>query len=176
MAAAAERARGRGNQDEARELADAATQTRQSIRELRGLLVELYPPDLQRSGLRAALSDLATGVEARGVATQLDVADPLDLPGETEALLFRAAQETLRNVVAHAEATRLELRVSEHDGMVGLEVTDDGVGFTPAEMDESNGHFGLRTITDLAREAGGTVEIESTAGAGTRVRMELPLQ
>lgn len=174
MAAAAERARGRGNEDEARELGDAATQTRQSIRELRGLLVELYPPDLQRSGLRAALSDLATGVEARGVEAQLEVPDPLDLPEETEALLFRAAQETLRNVVTHAHAKRVNLRVFDENGTVGLEVSDDGVGFTPAEPAAPNGHFGLRTITDLAREANGSFEVESAPGSGTRVRMELP--
>lgn len=176
MAAAAERARGRGHQDEAGELGEAGARTRQSIRELRGLLVELYPPDLQRSGLKAALSDLVTGVEARGVGTGLEVPEALELPAETQALLFRAAQETLRNVVAHAKATRVELRVRESERTVSLDVSDDGVGCTPAEMTTPNGHFGLRTISDLARDAGGTLELDSAPGAGTRVRIELPLR
>jgi two-component system, NarL family, sensor kinase len=176
MAAAAERAGGRGHQEEAGELREAGAQTRQSIRALRALLVELYPPDLQRSGLKAALSDLVTGVEARGIGTELDVPEALELPAETEALLFRAAQETLRNIVAHAQATRAELRVHESERAVTLEVSDDGIGYTPTEMSTPNGHFGLRTIGDLARDAGGTLELDSAPGAGTRVRIELPLR
>ena len=173
MSAAAERARSRGHELEEGELRDAATRTRLGIRDLRGLLLELYPPDLRRAGLRAAIADVASGVETRGVETEVTVSEDLDLGEQTEALLFRATQESLRNVVAHANARRVEVRIERRDGTACLEVADDGRGFSPAET-RANGHFGLRTLADLARDAGGRLDVDSEPGGGTRVRLVVP--
>lgn len=175
MAAAAERATRRGNPDEATDLRTAASQARASSRELRGLMVEIYPPDLRRAGLHVALSDIGAGISARGVSVAIDVAEDLDLPEPVEALIFRAGQEALRNVVAHARASHADLRVTRVDGTVRLEVTDDGVGIATGEAATANGHFGLRTIRDLTEDAGGRFAIESAPGKGTTVRLELPL-
>ena len=146
-----------------------------SIRDLRGLLLELYPPDLRHAGLRAAVADVASGVEARGVETVVTVPQDIDLPEQTEALLFRATQESLRNVVAHANASRVEVRIERRDGTATLEVADDGRGFSPAEAG-TNGHFGLRTLADLARDAGGTLDLDSEPGSGARVRLVVPVR
>ena len=102
------------------QLRDAAAETRRGIRHLRTLLVDIYPPELHREGLPAALADLLTGPEARGIATSLDV-DPAPLGPEQEALLFRVAQEAVRNVVEHAGASRLAVSVHRVDGRVRLE-------------------------------------------------------
>jgi signal transduction histidine kinase len=168
LAAAAERGNGSADPET---LERAATATRESVRELRGLLVEIYPPSLHRSGLAAALNDAAAPLVRRGVEVDVHVAPDL-APGEdVEALLFRVAQETLRNVAAHAEASRVEVRAEREGNVVRLSVSDDGRGFdTGAARPE--GHFGLSLVEDLARDAGATVAVDSAPGAGTRVRLE----
>jgi signal transduction histidine kinase len=153
------------------QLRDAAAETRRGIRHLRTLLVDIYPPELHRAGLAAALADLLTGAEARGVATSLDV-DPTPLGADQEALLFRVAQEAVRNVVKHAGASRLDVRVHRVGGHVRLEVEDDGCGFDPAAF-AGEGHIGLRVLADLVAAADGTLEVESRPGEGARVAVEL---
>src|SRR5947209_3966282 len=100
VAAAAEEA----NDERSRTvLAGAAAEMRNTIRALRTLLVDIYPPSLHREGLEPALSDLLAP-SAGKLEASLDVPPGLQLPPEVEALLFRAAQETVRNVLAHADA------------------------------------------------------------------------
>ncbi|MEA2441943.1 MAG: two-component system, NarL family, sensor kinase [Thermoleophilaceae bacterium] len=150
---------------------EGAEQTRRSVRELRTLLVDIYPPALQRAGLQAALADLLTGVGGQGCEVQLTVEpEELRLAPATEALLFRAAQEAVRNVRKHADAQRLDVSVVQTDGSVVLEVVDDGRGFEPSA--NGDGHFGLRILADLARDAGASFRVESAPGEGTRVRLE----
>ena len=86
-------------------LTRAAAETRETIRELRTLLVDIYPPTLQRSGLLAAMNDLVAPLRAAGIAVTLDVPEDLQLPSGTEALLYRVAQEALRNARTHGEPT-----------------------------------------------------------------------
>jgi signal transduction histidine kinase len=159
----------------AREAVDeGAEQTRRSVRELRTLLVDIYPPTLQRAGLQAALADLLTGVGGDGCEVQLTVEpEELQLPAATEALLFRTAQEAVRNVRRHADARRLDVSVVQSDGHVTLEVADDGRGFDSSAADD--GHFGLRILSDVARDAGASFRIVSKPGEGTRVRLEAPI-
>jgi signal transduction histidine kinase len=153
------------------ELREAAAETRQGIRQLRTLLVEIYPPELHRAGLAAALGDLLT--QARGIETSLDADPEVHLRGETEALLFRVAQEALRNVIKHADATHVAVTVGRSDGRVRLLVADDGNGFDPAQVD-GNGHFGLRMLAELVRDSGGRLEVDSAPGSGSRVSVEVP--
>src|SRR5205085_10858574 len=94
----------------------------------------------------------------------------LRLPPETEALLFRAAKESLRNVRAHADANRIDVSVVQTNGRVMLEVVDDGRGFDPDAASE--GHFGLRILADLARGADATFDVDSAPGRGTKVRLD----
>jgi two-component system NarL family sensor kinase len=172
LAAAADTV-GTATPEEARStLREAAAGTRRTIKELRSLLVDIYPPDLHRTGLEAALRDLAAPLAPRGIATDVDVEQQLELAPATEMLLYRCAQEALRNVGAHSKAGRVRVRVERTDGVVTLTVEDDGVGFDGAAAE---GHLGLRLLADLAQEAGGALEVDSTPGSGTRVRVEAPL-
>ena len=153
------------------------TAVRQSVAALRSLLIEIYPPHLARAGLPAALADLAARAQAHGVATQLDVADDLDLPADVDALLFRVAQEALRNATKHARASTVQLTLSSERGVVTMEVRDDGAGFDPSTTtgDTGSGHFGMRVITDLAEAAGATLDLASAPGRGTALRLRVPL-
>jgi signal transduction histidine kinase len=157
---------------------EAAAGTRQSIRALRSLLVEIYPQSLRDAGLRAALSDLASPLSAHGLDASVDLPDDLGFPSDVEALLYRAAQEALRNVVAHSGARHVDIRLSRPDHRAVLDVADDGVGFDPVEAARrpAEGHVGLRVLTDLAADAGGRLEVTSRSGAGTRIHMEVPIR
>ena len=177
LAAAADRINGHAGPDVSDALRDGASQTRRSIRQLRSLLVDIYPPDLHRAGLAAALSDLVAPLESRGVQAHVELPPALHLEKDTEALMFRTAQEALRNVIAHSRATRVDVSVSVEGGRAGLGIADDGCGFRPERADAAreDGHFGLRVLADMARHAGGILRIDSAPGAGTRVQLEVPV-
>ena len=158
-------------------LRDGARQTRRSIRQLRSLLVDIYPPDLHRAGLAAALSDLVAPLESRGVQARVDLPPGLRLEPDAEALMFRTAQEALRNVMAHSDANHVDVSVILENSHAGLTIADDGRGFSPdvAEAAREDGHLGLRVLADMAQDAGGRLAIDSEPGRGTRVSLEVPV-
>ena len=157
-------------------IADAAAGTRRSIRALRSLLVEIYPPSLREAGLGAALSDLTAPLGVHGIEANVELPEDLRFPPDVEALLYRAAQEAVRNVVSHARASHVDIRLHRPDHSAVLDVADDGVGFdVPTTLEQpATGHVGLRVLSDLVRDAGGRVEIRSEPGAGARVHVEVP--
>jgi two-component system NarL family sensor kinase len=172
LAAAAERGAGNGAGPTGDTLERAAAATRESVRELRGLLVEIYPPSLHRAGLGAALDDSAAPLVRRGIEVRVSIAPDLALTEDAEALLFRVAQEALRNVGVHAHASHVEVRAARDGNRISLVVEDDGRGFDTA-AGRPEGHFGLSLVEDLARDTGAELTIESKPGEGTRVRVEL---
>jgi two-component system, NarL family, sensor kinase len=157
-------------------LEEAATGTRDSMRRIRSLLVEIHPPNLRAAGLDAALNDLVAPLPVRGIAVEIDVEADLDLSADAEQLVYRAAHEALRNVEKHASASRVEVRLAETDGVVRLEVTDDGSGFTSErrERRRAEGHVGLSLIEDLAERMGGRIFVDGSPGQGTRFVLEMP--
>ena len=177
LAAAADRINGSATPDVSEALRDGARQTRRSIRQLRSLLVDIYPPDLHRAGLAAALSDLVAPLESRGVQARVELPPGLRLEPDAEALMFRTAQEALRNVMAHSHAAHVDVSVTLENSHAGLTIADDGRGFSPAmaEAARDDGHLGLRVLGDMARDAGGRLDIDSEPGRGTRVCLEVPV-
>jgi signal transduction histidine kinase len=177
LAAAADRLDGEAPAEVSHALRDGARQTRRSIRQLRSLLVDIYPPDLHRAGLAAALSDLVAPLESHGVQARVDLPPGLRLEPESEALMFRTAQEALRNVMAHSQAEHVDVSVILDSRRAGLTIADDGRGFSTeqAEAAREHGHLGLRVLRDMARDAGGQLDIESAPGGGTRVWLEVPV-
>jgi len=157
---------------------DAAARTRGTMRDLRSMLVDLYPATLHRAGLQAAVDDLLSPLRRDGVETHSEIPAALTFPEPVEALLFRAAREALQNVRKHAEATRVEVKVAARNGRAILSVADDGSGFEPALVggDEPEGHFGMRIVRDLAREAGGELRVDTQPGQGTTVVVEVPFR
>lgn len=159
-------------------LEQSADDVRVSIKALRSLLVEIYPPNLFEEGLVAALTDLLARANGQGIDAQLHVDDLTGtLPPAVTGLLYRAAQEALRNVLKHANAKSVSVTVADTHRVATLDVTDDGVGFDPSapEHRTSEGHFGLKGLTDLVAGAGGRFEIRSEPGAGTTMHVEVPL-
>ena len=150
---------------------------RAAVRELRSLLVEIYPPRLRDAGLASALEDLISQLQQKGIRATLQSENDLRLPDETTALLYRTAREALRNTVRHAQARTVRVRVARDDGRVTLSVADDGEGFTPEDALErpAEGHFGLQMLSDQVRDAGGTFEIDSTPGHGAKLSVEVPV-
>jgi two-component system, NarL family, sensor kinase len=177
LSAAADQINGDAPLETADTLRAAAHQTRRTIRQLRSLLVDIYPPDLHRAGLPAALSDLAAPLQSRGVKAKLQLSPIGHLTPDTEALLFRTAHEALRNVIAHSGADRVEVGLDGRDGQVELRIADDGRGFSPeqAQAARDDGHLGLRVLADSAQNAGGELQLESQPGHGTRLRLRLPV-
>lgn len=157
----------------AEELEEVSRSLRTSMRALRSLLVEIYPPDLHVAGLSAALHDLVAPLAAAGVQVDVDVTGDADCPEETVALVWRVAQEAVRNVARHADASRMSVTVCRQGDLLVLEVVDDGRGFDP-DAPRPRSSFGLRGVQGLAADAGATLEVDSTAGVGTTVRMEVP--
>ena len=154
-------------------LDDLGAGVRQSLRSLRSLLVEIYPPELRTAGLAAALDDLVASPIAAGVDVRLDVADTTGVADDTVALVWRVAQESVRNAVRHGRPSRLELTVGVSDDAVTLDVVDDGAGFD-TEAPPPTGSLGLRGIRDLVDESGATLAVTSQPGSGTALHLRVP--
>ena len=176
LSAAAERVGSRPPEETRAAVQEAAGRTRETIRELRSLLVKIHPPNLRAAGLGAALTDAASRLAASGVDVTLDVVDER-LPEDTEALFYRAASEALRNVEQHADASHVLIGVTSVAGIGRLEVVDDGAGFTAEQRDasRSEGHVGLSLIEELATRAGGRLVVTSRPGEGTSLVLEVPV-
>jgi two-component system NarL family sensor kinase len=159
------------------QLREAASQTRNTMRKLRSVLVDIYPPSLQRAGLQAAIGDLTSALAAQGTQVDVDVPASTALGQAKEALIFRTVQEGLRNAAKHAGAQHVEVRVDVGRQTATAVVSDDGRGFDPALSGNGNdeSHMGLKLLSDLAEEAGGRLWVESAAGQGTQVRLEVPV-
>jgi two-component system NarL family sensor kinase len=171
-AAARQPGRPAGDAESVREAAD---RVRDGVRSLRSLLVEIYPPNLYDEGLEAALSDLLARLEPRGIETSLRVDAPVDtLDLDAVQLIYRAAQEGVRNVVAHADAARVTIAVFTVRDTVVLEVSDDGRGLPGPDLPQRPGHLGLRALGGLAATMGASLTLSSTPGKGTVLALEMP--
>lgn len=176
LSVVSDRAQTHGDERSVDLLRGVQVDVRRSIKSLRSLFVEIYPPNLQRSGLQVALSDLLAAVGGRDIDVTLHYPEGLELSAETNQTLYRVAQEATRNVVRHAEATSLTVEIAEVPGGVTLRVVDDGKGFDPHEIADGAraGHLGLRIMTNLAVENHGVLDVYAKPGAGTDLRLQLP--
>jgi signal transduction histidine kinase len=178
LAPVADGAESRGADADAAVVRRAIDRLRANVRDLRALLVDLHPPTLATAGLEAAIRDLVSPLAARGTKIELRF-DGLDrLDPDTQALVYRVAQEAIRNVIAYADATAVSVEVDVPDSTARLLVADDGRGFGADERQQrrTEGHLGLSLVEELARQAGGNLTVDSREGAGTRVRLEVPLR
>jgi two-component system, NarL family, sensor kinase len=168
----------RSGSGDATRMSEASSSIRSSIKSLRSLLVEIYPPNLHEEGLEFALGDLLGGISNRGIAVKLDVdLGTTVLSADTVGLMYRSAQEALRNVVSHSGAARVRLAAQVSGNVARVTVDDDGRGFTPEQIEHktSDGHFGLRSLAGLIADAGGKLSVLSEPGSGTRVEVTLPI-
>ena len=151
-------------------LGDALSTTRTALAEARRAIGALRASPLQDLGLARAVKALAESEAARGgLALDLRIDEVKDRNGEVEHAIYRIAAEALANVVRHAHARRVTLRLERGS----LLVADDGRGFDPAApLDE--GRFGLYGMRERARMIGAVLELESAPGKGSAVRLTMP--
>lgn len=155
-----------------RRLDDAGSALRDGLQALRSLLAEIHPPDLQAEGLSAALADLIGPAASAGVRAWVHVEGAETASDERAALVWRVAQEAVRNALRHAHASTLAVAVRVDGPRLVLEVVDDGIGFDPTSKQRADS-FGLRGLRSLVSEAGGTLVVHSSPGQGTTVVMEV---
>lgn len=156
-------------------LRELRSTAQQALREMRSLIFELRPPDLEREGLVAALQARLESVEGRtGLETAFTVEGEAALPMAIQQELYRIAQEALNNALHHAQARSVKLNLKRAGSQVVLEIVDDGVGFDPSTAGEHGG-LGLRGMEERVAGLGGRLTVTSTPGAGTTVRVEVCL-
>ncbi len=174
LAEAARRLLGTGQTPQAREYVARLGETaQQSLKEMRLLVYELRPAELEQAGLAGALQQRLDAVEKRaGVRAGLRVDGDLDLPGPVEETLYRIAQEALNNALKHAAATTVTVTLRAEARQVTLEIADDGRGFDLAAIQDRGG-LGLRSMRERAAELGAALQIQAQPGAGTRLQVTL---
>jgi signal transduction histidine kinase len=148
----------------ARKLADL------TLDEARAAINGLRPPVLDDLGLADSLASLARSLH--GIDLVIDVEDCV-LPDHVEIALYRVAQEALQNIVKHAQATRVWLRLARLDDRILLEISDDGRGFDADHVvrndTDRDGGYGLRSMSERAELIGGRLTVRSRVGRGTTV-------
>jgi signal transduction histidine kinase len=153
------------------------TLAKEALDELRSLMFELRPPDLERDGLDGTLRkhvDVLRHLQDAEIELDLAIAQaelPADPARDREVL--RIAQEALQNALRHAEAKRIAVHLRGDEAGLVLEVADDGAGFDPDAPGLRSRRLGLTSMEERAERLGGWLEIRSAPGAGTTVRLEV---
>ncbi len=148
---------------------------RAATAELRAVVFELRPAALATEGLVAAVrSRLDLLARSSGLAVALDVTGSAALDPALEVTLFRIVQEALTNAARHARATRVDVTIDLEPHLVTVSVSDDGLGFDPANPAVRARRRGLTSMRERAEAAGGNLVVESAPGAGTTVRVDVP--
>jgi signal transduction histidine kinase len=161
-----------GQPEQRRMLGGARQILQQSVRDLRAMISELYPPDLEQLGLRTSLERLVEPHQERGLSVRLLMPDD-GLPDRgSSALLYRVAREALSNSAKHSGATAVVLSLRTDPQGSEISISDNGKGFDKTQG-SADGHLGLRILRDTLREAGGGFEVLSIPGAGTTVTARL---
>lgn len=164
---------------EAGRIADCIALSDQTLAQVRSMALELRPPQLDQLGLTAALGDLVERIAARaGIESRFDADSQQVAPGYAQATAaFRVTQEALTNVVRHAGASRVAVRLYRNDGELVVAVEDDGRAFdTEAALARAakGGSIGLLGMQERVNLAGGWLKIESQPGQGTRITAGFP--
>ena len=170
----------RGDSDGLSLVEEALDQLGNEVDGLRRMMSDLRPPALDESGLENALKDsLAKVFKWTDVRFEFSGGVGTDrLPTGVETVLYRVAQEALVNCARHASATNVRVLLERIGSTVVLTVEDDGIGFTHelARARLRDGHFGLLGMRERIELGGGTWDIDSTPGHGTRINATLPIE
>lgn len=151
----------------------ARKQLEETLEDLRGLAHALRPATLDRLGLADALREMAGALTGTTLRVEVELADTgIQLEAEVATAVFRIAQSSLTNVARHARAQTATLRLERRGPELVLEVDDDGRGIQKAPMVDG---IGLLAMRERAHAVGGSLDVESRPGGGTRVRVRIPV-
>jgi signal transduction histidine kinase/ligand-binding sensor domain-containing protein len=156
---------------------EIASTASEAIREVREIAYRLRPVELDRLGLTKALRSMmkkvstATGIR---IEAQVDEIDDL-FDDESEINLYRIVQESISNIVKHAEATAAEVTVRRDGDSLALTIHDNGKGFNPARA-QTDGGFGLKGLAERVRILGGRHQLQSAPGQGSTLSVVIDLR
>lgn len=160
-------------EEELNEVADVLSETASDLEaavdEIRSLARGLYPPLLQAEGLEEAVKSHA---QRSPIAVEVKSGMVGRHPMTIESAVYFVVAEAMTNSAKHANPAQIEITLFEADGLLMVQISDDGVGFDPEQTD--NG-LGLVNIRDRIEALGGEVQFESATGAGTTVRARIPV-
>lgn len=169
----------KGNTAQAlKDLERLQTQTQHSIERLRNIIVSLRPPSLDTDGaLRGSIEELVREVCNLGRLKYRFVCSrqmpERGISDRVKILLYRLVQESLSNVIKHAQAHQVTVQLKrQHDEMF-VNISDDGIGFKNTQRRSIN-HVGLRSMQDSIRLLGGSLKISSAPGKGTHIKVACP--
>lgn len=155
-------------------LGELVDESSQAIEEVRRVSMDLRPVFLERRGLLDACQWYARRLADRTDTRIVVVGDPTPaLPEMLLVHLYRIFQEALQNVIVHAQASEVEVRLSSSDNRVTLAIRDDGRGFDPAVAPRG---VGLASMAERVELLGGNMAIDSRPGQGTRLRFQFPVE
>jgi signal transduction histidine kinase len=142
---------------------------------MRALIFQLRPMALQEEGLLAALRKHVAALRSReGLDIVVDIeGQDRRLPAAVEEAAFRIAQESLNNVVKHARASEVRVRLTFEPRLLRVCTIDDGVGFNPHARPKARS-MGMSSMRERVEAIGGQIQVESAPGLGTSVCVELP--
>jgi signal transduction histidine kinase len=157
-------------------LADLAARVGKAVSRLRRLIFDLSPRSLESGGLAGAIEAYLGEIAAEtGFRWRVEGDRRDDLSDEVEVILYRIAQEAIRNAQKHAQAGLIAITLGQTEGGTSLRVADDGVGFDPGEaLRHLPGHLGLASIRERATMAGGHFTLQSAPGAGCVLEVWIP--
>ena len=165
--------RGGSPHDLAKELKETKALANQAMEELLALARQLRPTALDDLGLKALAGNVDELSKSSGIQAGFESeGDFGDLSTDAQLVLYRVAQEALSNAAQHAGADNVLVRLSRDNGHAELTISDDGRGFT---FDQTSRGLGLGGMRERALLVGGAIDIESRPGAGTTVRLRVPL-
>lgn len=159
------------------ELVNLKTSAMGTFQKVRNFIFELRPMMLDDLGLVPTLKRYVdASKEQKGLNIQLQTTgEEHRIESFLEVFVFRALQEMIGNAERHSQGTQIKVELHLDDSIVRASVDDDGQGFDPALIDKS-GCLGLRLIRERVEMLGGSLDIDTVAGKGTRVTLSVPIQ
>lgn len=142
--------------------------------EMRALLLHLRPAHLEGKGLKEGIEDLLKELQQKhDLSITWDIVELKNLSKGIEDHLFRIIQEAISNVLRHAKATSLQVKLAVVQDQIRLKVQDDGIGFHMEK--EKHSSYGLRSMNERVNEIGGVLEVISLPNKGTQIEVKVPL-
>ncbi|GEL78381.1 sensor histidine kinase [Tenuibacillus multivorans] len=164
------------NPEKAREqIKEISEMALQAQNEMRALLLHLRPVFLSGEPLNEGIIRLVEELKKKsGMQFHLDIDEGIDLSQSKEEHIFRMVQEALSNILRHANAQHVTLKLKDRDQEIYIHIDDDGVGFKANEKIDQKTSYGLKTMKERCEEIGGTFRIKSQEGQGTYIDIRIP--
>ncbi len=147
----------------------------ESIGDVRKITYNLHPLQIEEVGLTAAVESMLKRIAHVGDRTVSFTVDPIDelIPKEHAIHFYRSVQEVLNNAVKHADASAVEVTIVQDEDSLRAIVRDNGKGFDPKEKKDG---YGMRSLNERVKILGGTYHIDSAPGAGTIIKIDIPIR